>query len=61
MALAEGAARERKELKKAQPMAPSLRMAAKAKPEVMSIVVQAKDIRLAGGEVPYPSYISWAL
>jgi len=48
MASAEGAARERKELKKAQPMAPSLRMAAKAKPEGMSIVVQAKDIRLAG-------------
>jgi len=50
MALAEGAARERKELKKAQPMAPSLRMAAKAKPEGMSIVVQAKDIRHAGQE-----------
>jgi hypothetical protein len=48
MVLAEGAARERKELKKAQPMAPSLRMAAKAKPEGMSIVVQAKDIRHAG-------------
>jgi hypothetical protein len=29
-------------------MAPSLRMAAKAKPEGMSIVVQAKDIRHAG-------------
>jgi hypothetical protein len=50
MASAEGAARERKELKKAQPMAPSLRMAAKAKPEGMSIVVQAKDIRHAGEE-----------
>ena len=51
MASAEGAARERKELKKAQPMAPSLRMAAKAKAEGMSIVVQAKDIRHAGEEV----------
>lgn len=50
MASAEGAVRERKELKKAQPMAPSLRMAAKAKPEGMSIVVQAKDIRHAGEE-----------
>ena len=48
--LAEGAARERKELKKAEPMAPSLRMAAKAKPEGMSIVLQAKDIRHAGQE-----------
>jgi hypothetical protein len=50
VALAEGAARERKELKKAEPTAPSLRMAAKAKPEGMSIVVQAKDIRHAGQE-----------
>jgi len=51
MASAEGAARERKELKKAQPMAPSLRMAAKAKPEIISLMVQARDIRRAGGEV----------
>ncbi len=50
MASAEGAARERKELKKAQPPPPSLRMAAKAKPEGMSVVVQAKDIRHAGEE-----------
>jgi hypothetical protein len=50
MASAEGAVRERKELKKAQPMAPSMRMAAKAKPEGISIVVQAKDIRHAGEE-----------
>jgi len=50
MASAEGTARERKELKKAEPMAPSLRMAAKAKPETMSIVVQARDIRDAGQE-----------
>ncbi len=49
--LAEGAARERKELKKAQPMAPSLRMAAKSKAEVMSFLVRARDVRLAGGEV----------
>jgi hypothetical protein len=48
MASAEGAVRERKELKNPQPMAPSMRMAAKAKPEGMSIVVQAKDIRHAG-------------
>jgi hypothetical protein len=51
MALAEGAARERKELKKAQPIAPSLRMAAKSKAEFMSFLVRVKDVRLAGGEV----------
>lgn len=51
MALAEGAARERKELKKAQPMAPSLRMAAKSKAEVIGFLVRVKDVRLAGGEV----------
>jgi len=51
MALAEGAARERKESKKAQPMGPSLRMAAKSKAEVMSFLVRVKDVRLAGGEV----------
>jgi hypothetical protein len=51
MALAEGAGRERKELKKAQPMAPSARMAAKSRAEVMSFLVRAKDVRLAGGEV----------
>jgi len=51
MALAEGAARERKGLQKAQPMAPSLRMAAKSKPELMSFLVRVKDVRLAGGEV----------
>ncbi len=50
MAAAEGATQERKELKKAQPTAPSLRMAAKGKPEGMSIVVRAKDIRHAGEE-----------
>jgi anti-sigma factor RsiW len=49
--LAEGAARERKELKKAQPMTPSVRMAAKSKAEVMSFLVRARDVRLAGGEV----------
>jgi hypothetical protein len=51
MALAEGTARERKELKKAQPMAPSLRMAAKAKAEVPSFLVRVKDVRTAGGEL----------
>jgi hypothetical protein len=51
MALAEGAARERKELKKAQPMAPSLRMAAKSKAEVINFLVRVRDVRLAGGEV----------
>ena len=50
MVLAEGAGRERKELKKAEPMVPSPRLAAKAKPEGMSILVQAKDIRHAGQE-----------
>jgi hypothetical protein len=50
MVLAEGA-REREELKKAQPMAPSPRMAAKSKAEVMSFLVRARDVRLAGGEV----------
>jgi hypothetical protein len=51
MALAGEAARERKELKKAQPMAPSLRMAAKSKAEVMSFVVRVREVRLAGGKV----------
>jgi hypothetical protein len=51
MALAEGAARERKELKKAQPIAPSMRMAAKSKAEFMGFLVRVKDVRLAGGEV----------
>ena len=51
IAIAEGAAQERKELKKAQPMAPSLRMAAKSKAELMSFLVRVRDIRLAGGEV----------
>ncbi len=46
----EGTDRERKELKKAEPMAPSLRMAAKAKPEGMSMVIQARDIGHAGQE-----------
>jgi anti-sigma factor RsiW len=46
-----GAARERKELKKEQPLAPSLRMAAKSKAEVMGFLVRARDVRLAGGEV----------
>jgi len=50
MAIADEAARERKELKKAEPVAPSLRMAAKAKPEGMRIVIQARDIRHAGEE-----------
>ena len=47
---AEGTDRERKELKKAQPMVPSLRMAAKAKPGGMRMVIQARDIRHAGQE-----------
>ncbi len=51
MAPAEGAARERKELKKAQPVAPSLRMAAKSKAEIMNFLVRARNVRLAGGEV----------
>jgi hypothetical protein len=51
MASAEGAARERKELKKAEPMTPSLRMAAKSKAEVIGFLVRVKDVRLAGGEV----------
>jgi hypothetical protein len=51
MALAEGAARERKELKKAQPMAPSLRMAAKTKAEAISFLVRVKDVGMAGGEL----------
>ncbi len=51
MAIAEGAAQERRELKKAQPMAPSLRMAAKSKAELMSFLVRVRDIGLAGGEV----------
>ncbi len=51
MALAEGASREKKELRKAQPMAPSLRMATKSKAEVMSFLVRVRDVRLAGGEV----------
>ena len=50
-ALAEGAARERKELKKVQPMAPSPRMAAKAKAEVMEFLLRVRDVRIAGGEV----------
>jgi hypothetical protein len=49
--LAKGAARERKELKKAQPMAPPLQMAAKSKAELMSFLVRVKDVKLAGGEV----------
>lgn len=49
-ALAEGTARERKE-KKAQPMVPSLRMAAKSKAEVMAFLVRVRDVRVAGGEV----------
>jgi hypothetical protein len=48
--LAEGAVREKKELKKAQPAAPSLRMAAKTKPGPRRLVVQARDIRHAGQE-----------
>lgn len=48
--LAEGAVRAKKELKKAQPAAPSLRMAAKTKPGGMRMVVQARDIRHAGQE-----------
>jgi len=51
MPLAEGTARERKELKKAQPMAPSLRMAAKSKAEAISFLVRTKDVRIAGGEL----------
>ncbi len=51
MPLAEGAARERKEWKKAQPIAPSLRMAAKPKAEVISFLVRVRDVKLAGGEV----------
>jgi hypothetical protein len=50
MAIAEGGAQERKELKKAQPMGPSLRMAAKSKAKLMSFLVRVRDIRLAGGE-----------
>ncbi len=51
MVLAEGAARERKELKKAQPMAPSLQMAAKSKAEVVNFLVRVRDLRLAAGKV----------
>jgi hypothetical protein len=51
MAPAAAAVRERKELKKAQPPPPSLRMAAKVKPESVNFLVRAKDVRLTGGEV----------
>ena len=51
MALAEGASREKKELRKGQPMAPSLRMATKSKAEVMNFLVRVRDVRLASGEV----------
>ncbi len=51
MAPAEGTALEKKESKKARPMAPSARMAAKSKAEVMIFLVRAKDVRYAGGEV----------
>jgi Putative zinc-finger/Predicted integral membrane protein (DUF2275) len=51
MAIAEGTARERKELKKAQPMAPSLRMAAKSKAELKGFLVRVRDLRLAAGKV----------
>jgi hypothetical protein len=51
MALAGEAARERKELKKAQPTASLPRMAAKSKAEIVSFHLRVKDLRVAGREV----------
>jgi hypothetical protein len=50
-ALAGSVSRERRELEKAQPMAPSLGMAAKTKAEAISFLVRVKDVGMAGGEL----------